>query len=85
MERTLAWMMHAQRHARDYEQLVQHSETLITWAAITLMTRRLTRGKKSSPIYPSPHPRSHGRLERTAVRPSTNGGVSSTPQHGNDA
>ncbi|MFT9474565.1 hypothetical protein [Streptomyces sp. 11-1-2] len=27
-------------------RLVQHSETLITWAAITLMTRRLTRGKK---------------------------------------
>ncbi|MGW4048510.1 transposase [Streptomyces sp. NPDC004721] len=27
----------------DYERLVQHSETLITWAAITLMTRRLPR------------------------------------------
>ncbi|GAA0899685.1 MULTISPECIES: hypothetical protein [Streptomyces violaceusniger group] len=25
--------------------LAQHSETLITWAAITLMTRRLTRRK----------------------------------------
>jgi hypothetical protein len=36
-------MMHARRHARDYERLVQHSETLITWAAITLMPRRLTR------------------------------------------
>ena len=35
--------MHPRRHARDYERLVQHSETLITWAAITLMTRRLTR------------------------------------------
>lgn len=43
VERTWAWMMHARRHARDYERLVQHSETLITWAAITLMTRRLTR------------------------------------------
>lgn len=28
---------------RDYERLVQHSESLITWAAITLMTRRITR------------------------------------------
>ncbi|GAA0534416.1 hypothetical protein GCM10010390_40240 [Streptomyces mordarskii] len=37
--------MHARRHARDHERLVQHSETLITWAAITLMTRRLTRRK----------------------------------------
>lgn len=44
VERTWAWMMHARRHARDYEWLVQHSETLITWAAITLMTRRITRG-----------------------------------------
>jgi hypothetical protein len=35
--------MHARRHARDYERLVQHSETLIAWAAITLMTRRITR------------------------------------------
>lgn len=31
VERSLAWMMHARRHARDYERLVQHSETLITW------------------------------------------------------
>ena len=38
-----AWVMHARRHARDYERLIQHSESLITWAAITLMTRRITR------------------------------------------
>ncbi|WP_326809835.1 IS5 family transposase [Streptomyces scopuliridis] len=43
VERSLAWITQARRHARDYERLVQHSETLITWAAITLMTRRLTR------------------------------------------
>lgn len=43
VERSIAWMMHARRHARDYERLIQHSETLITWAAITLMTRRLAR------------------------------------------
>ncbi|MER5275649.1 IS5 family transposase [Streptomyces sp. NPDC002809] len=47
VERTWAWMMHARRHARDYERLVQHSETLITWAAITLMTRRLTRSSRT--------------------------------------
>ncbi|CAM5624971.1 hypothetical protein SCYAM73S_06861 [Streptomyces cyaneofuscatus] len=40
VEQSLAWMMNARRHARDYERLVQHSETLITWAAVTLMTRR---------------------------------------------
>lgn len=43
VERSLAWMMNARRHARDYERLVQHSETLITWAAIAVMTKRLTR------------------------------------------
>lgn len=43
VERSLAWIMHARRHARDYERLVQHAESLITWAAITLMTRRITR------------------------------------------
>lgn len=43
VERSLVWIMNARRHSRDYERIVQHSETLITWAAITLMTRRLTR------------------------------------------
>lgn len=57
VERTLAWMMHARRHARDYERLVQHSETLITWAAITLMTRRLARGTKSLTHLPVTPPR----------------------------
>lgn len=49
VERSLVWMMHAHRHARDYERLVQHSESLITWAAITLMTRRLTRRRPAKP------------------------------------
>ena len=52
VERSLAWMMHARRHTRDYERLVQHSETLITWAAITLMTRRLTANVKRRPTPP---------------------------------
>ncbi|MFF0465791.1 IS5 family transposase [Streptomyces mexicanus] len=47
VERSLAWMMNARRHARDYERLIQHSESLITWAAITLMTRRITRPSTS--------------------------------------
>ncbi len=29
VERSLAWMMNARWHARDYERLIQHSETLI--------------------------------------------------------
>jgi hypothetical protein len=39
--------MNARRHARDCERLIQHSETLVTWAAISLMTRRLTRSMRS--------------------------------------
>lgn len=42
-ERSHAWIMHARRHARGYERLIQHLESLITWAAITLMTRRIAR------------------------------------------
>ncbi|GHB84024.1 hypothetical protein GCM10010347_63690 [Streptomyces cirratus] len=54
VERSPAWVMHARRHARDYERLVQHSETLITWAAITLMTRRITRRQSSRAGQPAP-------------------------------
>ncbi len=43
VERSHACIMHARRPARDCERLIQHSESLITWAAITLVTRRITR------------------------------------------
>ncbi|MBV1942133.1 IS5 family transposase [Streptomyces sp. BV286] len=43
VERTWSWIMRARRHCRDHERLPEMSESLITWAAITLMTRRLTR------------------------------------------
>ncbi|MFJ3804701.1 IS5 family transposase [Streptomyces sp. NPDC090088] len=43
VERSLSWIMRARRHCRDHERLPQVSESLITWASITLMTRRLTR------------------------------------------
>lgn len=52
-ERSHAWIMHVRRHARDHERLVQHPESLIPWAAITLMTRLLTHGTKSlAPCLP---------------------------------
>lgn len=35
--------MNARRSVRDYERLPQHAEAHLTWALITLMTRRLTR------------------------------------------
>ncbi|MFE1409068.1 IS5 family transposase [Streptomyces sp. NPDC058770] len=54
VERSLAWIMHARQHARDYERLIQHSESLITWAAITIMTRRLTRRSSRRNGPPAP-------------------------------
>lgn len=54
VERSLVWIMHARRHARDYERLIQHSESLITWAAITLMTSRTPAGSPAG--QGSPHP-----------------------------
>jgi transposase len=38
VERSLVWLSHARRTVRDYERLPEHSEALITWAAVTLMT-----------------------------------------------
>ncbi|WP_264086287.1 IS5 family transposase [Streptomyces marincola] len=43
VERTIGWLMNARGNVRDYERLPQHSEAHLTWALITLMTRRLTR------------------------------------------
>ncbi|MGW1615573.1 transposase, partial [Streptomyces sp. NPDC002285] len=43
VERSWSWIMRARRRCRDHERLPEVSESLITWAAITLMTRRLTR------------------------------------------
>ncbi len=43
VEKSLAWLSHARRNVRDYETRPEHSETMLTRASITLMTRRLTR------------------------------------------
>ncbi|MFG2463334.1 IS5 family transposase [Streptomyces sp. NPDC048523] len=56
VERSLSWIMRARRHCRDHERLPQVSETLITWAAITLMTRRLTRKPTRRPTRASTAP-----------------------------
>jgi transposase len=43
VERTNAWTVQARRNVRDYERCPEHSEAFISWSAITVMTRRLTR------------------------------------------
>jgi transposase len=56
VERSLSWIMRARRHCWDHERLPQVSETLITWASITLMSRHLarkaTRRPARTPITP---------------------------------
>ncbi|MFD8229943.1 transposase, partial [Streptomyces massasporeus] len=68
LERSLAGMMNPRRHARDYERLIQHFETLITWASITLMTRRLTRATRGVPA-----PVGNGHEDPTAPCPDQQG------------
>ncbi|WP_433307490.1 IS5 family transposase [Actinoplanes sp. CA-030573] len=46
VERSLSWLMRARRNARDYQRLPEHSEAHITWANITLMSRRLARAQE---------------------------------------
>ncbi|MER5793240.1 transposase [Streptomyces sp. NPDC001980] len=43
VERTLSWLTANRRLARDYEASPAHSETMIRWAMIGIMARRLTR------------------------------------------
>ncbi|UQU66858.1 hypothetical protein COUCH_11560 [Couchioplanes caeruleus] len=52
VERSLSWQIRARRSSRDYERLPEHSEAHITWANITLMTRRLARTKKRQAVLP---------------------------------
>ncbi|WP_061290979.1 IS5 family transposase [Herbidospora cretacea] len=45
VERSLAWLTAHRRLARDYERRPAIAEAMIRWAAISGMTRRLTRGQ----------------------------------------
>ena len=52
VERSLPWLMRARRNSRDYERLPEHSEAHITWANITLITRRITRTQNRRAAIP---------------------------------
>jgi putative transposase len=43
VERTLFWLMRNRRLSKDYERLVQTSETFIAVAMMRLMLKRLAR------------------------------------------
>ncbi|PPK60684.1 transposase [Actinokineospora auranticolor] len=54
VERTSAWLTAHRRLAGDYERHPATAEAIIRWAAITTMTRRLTRGHAAT--RPGPRP-----------------------------
>jgi transposase len=51
VERTFAWISKHRRTVRDYEYLPASHEAMITWAMITLMTRRLTQAGELSDAH----------------------------------
>jgi transposase len=53
VERTFAWMSRCRRLAHDYERRPEHSEAMIKWAMIGLMTRRLAPAPGRRPWQPS--------------------------------
>jgi transposase len=48
VERTLAWITRCRRTVRDYERLTEHHETIVYWAMIITMSRRLARRSQST-------------------------------------
>ncbi len=44
VERTLGWLMRSRRLSKDYERMVQSSESFIEVAMIRLILRRLAKG-----------------------------------------
>ena len=57
VERTLAWITRHRRTVRDYERLTAHHETIVYWAMIITMTRRLARRSRPSLALGSPRGR----------------------------
>ena len=49
VERTLSWISRCRRLAHDYERLPEHSEAMVKWAMIGLMTRRLAPAPERRP------------------------------------
>ena len=47
VERTLAWITRHRRTVRDYERLTAHHETIVYWAMIITMSRRLARQRQN--------------------------------------
>ena len=53
----LAWITRCRRTVRDYERLTAHHETIVYWAMIITMTRRLARAPGQPPRSGPPRAR----------------------------
>jgi transposase len=53
VERTLSWITRSRRTVRDYERLPEHHETMVRWAMIIVMTRRLASHNQSHQLHPT--------------------------------
>jgi transposase len=53
VERTLSWISRCRRLDHDYERLPEHSEAMVKWAMIALMTRRLAPTPGRRPWQPA--------------------------------
>lgn len=53
VERTLSWIVRCRRLVHDYERLPAHSEAMVTWAMIGIMTRRLAPTPGRRPWQPA--------------------------------
>lgn len=60
IERTNSWLMQTRRLVRDHERLPEHSEAMVKWTMVGLMTRRLAPGPgcRSWQQKPTPEPTS---------------------------
>jgi transposase len=50
VERTFAWISKHRRTVRDYERLPAHHAAMVTWAMVSVMTRRLARSHRPPSI-----------------------------------
>lgn len=50
VERSLGWLMRYRRLVRDYERRPEHHETMVYWATVWIMTRRLARRSTDPPM-----------------------------------
>lgn len=64
VERTLAWIVRCPRLDHDYKRLPAHSEAMVKWAMIGIMTRRLapTPGRRPWQLTtPNDHSQTHSK------------------------